>query len=171
MSFDIFAAGTPNFHFSRDNNPDDDVFSTAEVLNILSALGPHRNQVGLAIEETLAPDNFLNALKKLAETEVTHLFNSAAGFLALQKRARQGWIAISTRETHTFWVDTTGFSKYTFSPGSNPGRELFKAIKKDLDNTDMNNWGVLRMIAIVMTLYKNHLKENDHVMLSIELTN
>lgn len=170
MSFKVFAAGVPDFHFVRDNNPDDDVFDTADVLNTLNALGPSRLEVGLAIEETLAPNNIFSALSALATQECLHLMKSAVGFLALRKKARQGWIAVNTYESNFFWVDTARNSQYKFSPGADPGTEFFKAIKDDLIDTDLANWGVLRMIAVVLLKYKDHISDNDRVMLSIEIS-
>jgi len=171
MSFRIFAAGVPDFHFVRDNNPDDDVFDTAEVLNILSAIGPSAVQVGLGVEEVAAPNNVFNAAGKLASQAFTHMMASAVGTLHLhQKNRLGGWISVATRESNMFWADSVGFARYNFTGGGNPGKDFFRTINEALKKTDLDNWGVMRMLGIVMDKYKEHLRDGDPVMLSIEIS-
>ncbi len=171
MSFRIFAAGVPNFHFERDNNPDDDVFEVAEVLNAIRASGPSVGEAANAAAEYVTPNSYLGAISALARIEFLHLLKTSVDLLALRPKARQGWIAVAPREDHLLWPDTAGFAKYTFNPGSDPGTEFFNKIKGPLKETGMNNYGVLRMLAMVLSMYNNHISNSDPVMIQIQLFN
>lgn len=169
MSFRVFAAGVPNFHFERDNNPDDDIFEAAEVLNAIRASGPSIEGAASGVAEYVTPNSYLGAVNALARMEFLHLLKMSVDMLALRPKARQGWIAVAPRESHLLWPDTADFAKYSFSPGSDPGTEFFKKIKGPLKNTGMNNYGVLRMLALVLSMYNNHINDSDPVMIQIQL--
>ena len=172
MGFNIFAAGVPDFHYQRNNNPDDYIFEAAEVMNSLRASGPSATGVASGVAEYVTPNSYLGAVQALARIQFLRLMKQSVDLLAIRPHSGSRWISVSTRESHVLWVDDAGFGKYQFFPGSDPGTEFFEKIKKPLEDTDLNNYGVLRMIAMVVSMYHQHLDRTNsrHVMLSIELS-
>lgn len=169
MSFRIFAAGTPDFHFERDDNPDNDIFDTATVLNAFRSSSPTPMSVVEGVADYYTPNSLLEGLNAIATIEFLHMLKSAVTFLAMRPKASQGWIAIYPRESHLLWPDTVGAGEYKFRPGDDPGVEFFQAIKPALVKTDMNNYGMLRMLAVVLTMYNQHIRDSDPVMIQMQL--
>lgn len=170
MSFNVFASGVPHFHFERDNNPDDDLFEAASVVNALRATSPSAAGAASGAATYVTPNSYLGAVSALARMEFLHLLKTSVDLLAIRPRANNGWIAVSARETHILWPDTGGFAKYSFTPGRDPGTEFFQVIYPSLEEADMNNYGVLRMLALVLSMYNNHIDDSDPVAIQIQLT-
>ena len=51
MSFRIFASGTNGFRYSRDGNPDEDIFQAAAVMSAITASGPSAEGVYDGIQD------------------------------------------------------------------------------------------------------------------------
>ncbi len=170
MSFKIFASGSADFHYVRDNNPDDDVFETASIISALQSSGP---SVGGAIQgaaDYVIPNPYMTGVQAMARNEFLHLLQNAVSFLAMHPNSSNGWISGSFVEEHLLWGNTGGVARYDFSPGDNPGLEFFQRMKKSMEDSDMNNYGVLRVLALVIARFERHIGPDDSVMLNLQLT-
>lgn len=170
MSFRVFASGFPHFHYVKDNNPDEDVFETAAVLNALRSASPSGIGVVEGAADYLTPNSYLGGLKAMARMEFLHLLKNAVCFLAMHPRAKRGWISVVPVETHLIWPDTGALARYTFTPGHDPGTEFFRKINPALEAADMSNYGVLRVLALVLSKYDRYVGDSDEVRIQIELT-
>jgi hypothetical protein len=170
MSFRTFAAGGDDFHFERDNCIDQDFFDGIDIIHKLSTMDPSLRGAGeMAAGEVLpSAPSAVDAIVRLAEIEFLHNLNNAVSFLAMRAGAGNGWISLSTRQSHLLWPDTVTFSRYDFSPGNNPGAEFIRLIVPKLEETDMNNWGVLRMIGGVLAIYDQ--RSSGTPMINIQLS-
>ncbi len=170
MSFNVFAAGVPNFNYERSNCPDEDIFEAATVASALRSFNPSAAGVASAAGEYVTPNSTLGAINALATLQFLRLMKMSVDFLALRPRARNGWISVAPRVSHIIWPDTVGFAKFEFRHSSDPGTDFFNTIKDALVETDMNNYGVLRIIALVLSRYNDHISNSDHVMIQIQLS-
>jgi len=108
-------------------------------------------------------------METMATMEFLHLLNDSVCFLAMCSGASDGWISVSCTKTHTFWPDTRSFARYNFSPGDNPGAEFIRAIGPGLKETDMDNWGVLAALSIVLSKYSGQIGDDARPMINIML--
>jgi hypothetical protein len=175
MSFDIFAAGTDNFHYKRNGCEDGSTFEAMKIITILQSLDVS-SMAHLAITGTggvidyKAP-GITDLLIAHAEREMLHNLSNAVCFLAMNPNSSDGWIYVNATETHTFWADTARAAKYSFSPGDSPGAEFVSSIVNCLKDTDLTNFGVLQHMAVVLTRFSQHIDETMPPKISITLTN
>jgi len=66
--------------------------------------------------------------------------------------------------------DTTSFARYNFQPGDEPGAEFMKKIGHGLTHTDLNKWGVLAALVLVLAGFVGKLNDNDIPMLLITIS-
>ena len=90
MSFDIFAAGSRNFHFTRDNNPDNDIFEAADVASALHSTSPSATGVLEGAIEYGSPSPYFAGLSAIATIEFLHMLKNAVDFLAMRPGASSG---------------------------------------------------------------------------------
>lgn len=175
MSFSIFASGVAlgkAFHYYRENCIDEDSFNVIELVSTLSEM--HHNAIGLAeasaetIISKLIPGSAPDGMGTIAFLEFLHTLRNIVDSLAMCDGAKNGRIVIFTKE-NSFWGDDYGNAEYKFDPGTDPGTEFVKAIGPCLEATDMNNWGVLRAMIIVLTLYSNAVGQSGKPNITIQL--
>lgn len=175
MSFNIFASGVANgqpFHFYREDCIDGDDFVIAELISTLS--GMQQNAIGVAqataetITSKLIPGGDADAMGTLAFYELRHILKNVVDSLAMCDDASNGRIVVFSKNSGIF-SDSYGEGRYYFYPGNDPGTEFVRAIGKCLEDTDMNNWGVLRAMIIVMTRYSELLGQSGKPILQIQL--
>jgi hypothetical protein len=142
MSFNIFAAGSGDFHYTKKGFIDADTFEPMKIVSALMKMEPTGLGAANAYIGYKTP-GITNLMSSLATMEFLHNLNNAVSFLAMCTGASDGWISVSTTQTHLLWPDSRGFAQYNFQPGDNPGAEFIKRIGPSLKDTDMNNWGVL----------------------------
>ncbi len=188
MSFRVFAAGSIGFHFAKDNNPDMEIFEAAVVASALvegsDPSGKIVEHVGAGAAAAVAvgqgvADALLHpvsdhavyheALAAHATAEFLHCLDDTVTLLAACSGANDGCISVYSCQSHLLWPDTVGFASYCFSPGDYAGREFFQAIKSSLEKTDMNNYGVLRILSIVLAKYYEHIGESGTPWINIQL--
>jgi hypothetical protein len=169
MGFRIFAAGTKGFHFVKDHVIDGSEFETIKVVAILQTMELSKLGVVGAVIDHQAP-GITDLMVSLATKEFLHNLNNAVSFLAMKSGASNGWIAVSSTQKNTLWADTVSFAKYDFRPGNSPGAEFIKKIGPGLKETDMNNFGVLMALGIVLSKYSNHISDSDTPMINIQLS-
>ena len=175
MGFDIFATGTDKFHYERNGCEDGSTFEFIKVVTILQGLDATSTGtiaitgVGGAIDY-VAP-GITDLMIALATQEMLHNLSNAVCFLAMNSNSSDGWIYVHATETNTFWADTVRSAKYKFSPGDSPGAEFVSAIGRCLKDTDLDNFGVLQHLSIVLSRYSNHIDDSMTPKISISLTN
>ncbi len=174
MSFSIFAAGTRGrgrrvFNYSKDNCLDSGDFDSPAVLSMIpsspTAAGVIENMVG-------SPDSHIDGavragISRIAEMQFVHMIVTGVTLLAMN--ARGGIITVSCRESNMFWVDTSSYAAYHISR-SNPGRGFLREILPGLKSTDLNNFGVLGQIAIVISQYDSALPNSVRPHLNIQIS-
>lgn len=170
MGFSIFASGTDNFHFSKDDCIDDSDIDMVDLISKFQGMEPTWMGAGATAVDIVQPSaGIIDLMQTMATMEFLHLLSNAVCFLAMKQRASTGWIFVAARETHVLWPDTGGNAKYKFYPGDSPGTEFVKKIAPALKEADMANWGVLRMLALVLAKFDNHIADSARPMINIEL--
>ena len=169
MGFRIFAAGTKGFHYVRDNVVDGSEFETVKIVATLMNMELSASGVGGAAMDHQAP-GITDLMVSMATMESLHNLNNAVSFLATNASSGNGWISVSSTQKNILWTDTMSFVKYNFKPGNNPGAEFIKKIGPGLKETDMNNFGVLMALAIVINKYSNRISDSDTPILNIQLS-
>lgn len=170
MSFRIFAAGSHNFHFERDNCIDSDDVDLVDLISKFQGMEPTWMGAGQVAVDIAQPSaGIIDLMSAMATMEFCHLLSQAVCFLAMKGGAANGWIFVAAREEHVLWPDTGGNGKYEFYPGDSPGTEFLRKIKPALEEADMANWGVLRMLTLVLSRYDAHIPDSARPMINIEL--
>jgi hypothetical protein len=170
MGFRIFAAGTRDFHYTRDNCIDDSDIDMVDLMSKLQTMEPSRaGVISTAIDIAQPSAGILDLMQTMATMEFLHLLNNAVSFLAMKPQASNGWIFVSARESHVLWPDTGGNGEYRFDPGENPGYEFMRAVGPALREADMANWGVLRELALCLTRFDSHIG-NGRPCITIQLS-
>lgn len=174
MSFSIFATGAEEFYYQRNDREDGSTFDLIKVITILQGLDIASTGT-LAITGTggvidyYAP-GITDLMIALATREMLHNISNAVCLLAMNSSSSDGWIYVNATETNTFWADTARSAKYKFSPGDSPGAEFISRIGPCLKDTDLDNFGVLQHISIVLSRFSNHIEDSTTPKISISLT-
>jgi hypothetical protein len=175
MSFNIFASGVANgqtFHFYRENCIDGDDFNIADLISTLQ--GMNQNVIGVAqaaaesVISKMISGSAADAMGTVAFLEFLHVLKDQIDSLAMCDDAANGRIIVYTKKWHLI-QDTYGTGQYLFPKSIDPGTEFVRAIGPALEATEMNNWGVLRAMVIVLTLYSNAVGQSGKPMLMIQL--
>jgi hypothetical protein len=175
MSFNIFASGVANgkpFSYYRENCIDGDDFVVIELISTLSSM--HHNAIGVAQSSAetfiskIIPGSAPDGMGTIAFLEFHHVLKNIIDCLAMCDDASNGHITVFSKKSGIF-SDTYGDGRYEFSPRTDPGTEFVRAIGKCLEDTDMNNWGVLRAMVIVLTQYSNQIGQSGKPNLMIQL--
>lgn len=175
MGFDIFAAGTNNFHYKRSGCEDGSTFEVMKVITCLQSLDvrslAHAGITGTGAVIDYAAPGITDLVIALAEREMLHNLSNAVCLLAMNPNASDGWIYVNATEENTFWANTVRAGKYSFSPCDSPAAEFVSAIKNCLKDTDLTNFGVLQHLAVVLTRFEQHIDDSMTPKISITLTN
>ncbi|HLA94326.1 MAG TPA: hypothetical protein VK612_01300 [Pyrinomonadaceae bacterium] len=123
-----------------------------------------------AVDIVQPSKGIMDLMQTMATMEFLHMLSNAVCFLAMKSGASDGWISVSARESHLLWPDTGGNGQYKFDPGESPGTEFIKKIGPALKAADMANWGVLRMLAIVLAKFDNHIDSSARPIINIQLS-
>jgi hypothetical protein len=171
MSFRIFAAGSEDFHFIKDDNIDQDSFDTIKTLAILQNMEPTKmGAVGAVAEKVLPSAGITDLMNSMAAMEFLHNLDNAVSFLAMCSGSSDGWISVSSTKRNYIFPNTSGFFRYNFLPGDSPGSEFIRGITPGLKNTEMNTWGVLFVLANVLSKFYNHIGDSGRPIINIQLS-
>ena len=171
MSFRIFAAGTGKFNFMQDDCIDDSDIDMVDLISKFFGMEASWQGLGEVGVDIVKPEKgIIDLMQSMATQEFLHNLSNSISFLAMCSGSSQGWVSVSARETHTLWPDSVGIGTYRFDPGEMPGTEFVKKISPALKTADMANWGVLRMLGIVIAKYSNHIGSSATPMLNIQLS-
>jgi hypothetical protein len=170
MGFSIFASGSANFHYERDNNIDGDDFTAVSIISAFQTTSPKvADAAGDAAGLVLPSVSITDGMAAAARIELVHLIDLAVSTMAMQ--ASDGAkIFVSCRKTHLLWPDTMASAQYTFDPGDSPGAEFFKAIRPALTATDFDTWGTLGALVQALGRYSNYIDSGTNPRLIIQLT-
>lgn len=170
MSFRVFAAGLEDFHYSQNNNADGDVFEAAAVMSAVRSAGAGRIGVASSLASS-EPRVMRDGIRGIARMNSLQILRIAVTRLATCTGARQGRITVSARRSRLagLWPDASGFARYNFMPNANPCSDFMQRIIPTLEATDMNNYGVLNTLAIVLSDYHAHIGRAGRPMIQIHL--
>jgi len=171
MGFTIFAAGSGKFHYKKENCIDDSAFDTIDLLAKLQGMEPSWMGAGATAVDIAQPSaGIVDLMKTMATMEFLHNLSNAVCFLAMKAQSADGWISVLATQSHLLWPDTGGNATYRFAPGNSPGAEFVKKISPALKEADMANWGVLRMLGMVLAKYSSHIDDNAKPIINIQLS-
>lgn len=169
MGFRIFASGAEGFHYEKDKCIDGSEFNTMKIIATLQNM--ERTALGVADAYiSHKTPGITDLMVSIATQESLHNLKNAVSFLAMHPNVKAGWISVNATEKNMLWADTVRLSTYRFFPGDLPGSEFVKTISKTLEDTDMNNFGVLMQLAIVLSKFSNHISNSTKPIINISLT-
>jgi hypothetical protein len=179
MGFSIFAwgfrgfqsggkAARSAFHYSRSNCLDQGDF---EPPKLLSMIPDSPDAGGVAKKIVGTPESHIGGatvkgMFKIAELEFAHLV--ATGVTLLGMHGSGGSISVYCYQGKWYWADSNSFVTYRYG-GGNPGKRFLKTIAPGLVKTELNNFGVLAQIAIVLSEYDKTLPGSVAPMLRLEI--
>ena len=170
MGFSIFASGTNKFHFSQKDCIDDSDIDMVDFISKFQGMEPSWMGAGEVVVDIAKPSKgIIDLMQSMATTEFMHMLSNAVCFLAMKEGSANGKISVSAIEEHFLWPDTGGVADYEFNPGDSPGTEFIKKIAPALKKADMANWGVLRMLALVLAKFENHISDSATPRINIAL--
>ncbi len=176
MGFRIFANGhrgyrrrsgrvRRSFIYSRNNCLDRSDFDPPKLLAMIpgspSLAGVLENQVGTA--ESNAAEAMQAGIYAQAKMIFAHQVVNQVNLLAMH--GQHGNISLYCHEKNRFWADSNSYT-YCYLWGVNPGRE---EIGPGLEKTDLNNFGVLHMLARVLGRYEMKLPRSAVASIRIEI--
>ena len=172
--FDIFAAGTGNFHYERKGCEDGSTFEVIKVITILQSLDVGSlGRAGIAGvgggADYVAP-GITDVLMTYAMKEMLHNISNAVCIMAMNSNSSSGWIYVDATEKNTFWADTKRSAKYKFSPGNSPGAEFIMTIAPCLKDTGLGNFGVLQHLSAALSKFANKIDDSTPPQINISLT-
>jgi hypothetical protein len=178
MGFSMFAVAQ-DFRYDRDDILDGDDFDSIKILAVLQSIEPinkdswltniNMSYVGAAADKYQPSAGMVDLAGGIAAMEFLHLLKNAIDCLAMCD-SENGSIAVSCRQTHTFWADDVRFAKFYFSTSSDPGTDFMRTIKSALVDTSLNNWGVLRALTGVLSSYYEYIGQAGTPKIIIYLT-
>lgn len=189
MSFRAFAYGEPSFHYQRNDNVEGEEFNSLQLLALLAGMGPGRGELipgnaplmvgkavggrAIGVAGSYSPSRDMgSAAMALASREFLEMLTNTVSFLAISPGAGgdNARILVTARNRHALWPTTIRFASYNFSPGDDPGTEFVRTISPSLKETDLNHWGVLRSLVLILSQYSNWITDtNTTPFISIEL--
>jgi hypothetical protein len=177
MGFSMFAVGNDAFRYDRDNIIDGDDFDSIKILAVLQSIEPVKDYhapinmsfVGAATEHFQPSADMIDLAGGIAVMEFLHMLKNSLDLLAMCD-SENGFIALSAKQTHTFWADDVRFVKFYFCNSADPGTDFVRTIKSALTDTGMNNWGVLRALAGVLNSFYEHIGQSGTPKICIYLT-
>lgn len=173
MGFRIWAYGVRGknrkpFHYMKDNCLDQGDF---EPPKLLSMLPDSPDAAGVAKKIVGTPESHIGGAEvkgvmKIAELVFAHHVMQGVQFLAMHGQG--GSISVYCYQKKWYWADANSFVNYHIF-GSNPGKEFLRTISPGLKKTELNNFGVLGQIAIVLSEYDRKLPKSSRAHLRMEI--
>jgi len=177
MSFGIWASGLRGFkngkardifNYSKSNCLDRGDFDPPKVLSMIPS---SPNAAGVAEKIVGTPESHVggaevNGMSKIAELIFAHHVIQGINFLRMHGSG--GSVSVYCYQKKWYWADANSFVNFNFF-GADPGREFLKRIGPGLKATELNNFGVLAQIAIVLSEYDRKLPKHATPNLRIEI--
>ncbi|REJ77855.1 MAG: hypothetical protein DWQ47_15955 [Acidobacteria bacterium] len=179
MGFDIHAWGyrghksgskegrTP-FRYSKKDCLDQEDF---EPPKLLAMIPDSPDAAGVAKKIVGTPEGHVGGaevqgMMKIAEMIFAHQIVQGVMFLAMHGRA--GQISVYCHQKKWYWADANSFVN-CYLYGTNPGKEFLRSISPGLKKTELNNFGVLAQISIILSKYDRKLPKHTDANLRIEI--
>lgn len=175
MSFSIHAAGVGRgggFVYTRRNCADGDIFEAAAIMSALRSSSPTRVGAAEGVASYTVPSESsarMDGIRGIARMEFIHLLQNGVGMLASCEGARQGWLSVTANQSHIAWPATNRIARYNFLPGVNSACEFMQTMMPVLTGTEMNNYGVLRGLAMALNGYYYNIGTTGRPMLLVQL--
>ena len=179
MSFNIYVSGLTGttsgggrkpFRYSKDNCFDQGDFEPPVLLAMIPSAPTAKavaEKVGGTQEEYLA-NSVINGMAKIAEIELAGMVRLGVDQLAMHTGT--GEISVYCVQEDWLWGTTNSYVNFKFYGGADPGKEFLKKISPGLVKTGLNNFGVLRQIAIALGEYNSALPGSASPYLNISLS-
>lgn len=180
MSFRIWAVGLrgfsrksnkarENFHYIKRDCLDQSDF---EPPKLLSMIPDSPDLGGIAKKVVGTPESHIGGAEvkgmfKIAELIFAHQVVTGINLLALNGSG--GSVSVYCHQNKWYWADANSFVDVHISRGGNPGKEFLRRIGPGLEKTELNNFGVLAQISIVLSKYDSALPRSALPHLRIEL--
>ncbi|HUF02743.1 MAG TPA: hypothetical protein VMM38_01060 [Aridibacter sp.] len=181
MGFDMFAwgfrgyksvskAAREPFHYSKKNCLSQGDF---EPPALLSMVPDSPNAAGVAKKIVGTPESHVGGatvkgMMKIAEMEFAHLVSTGVTLLAMNGSG--GNISVYCFQKKWYWADANNFETFYYSTSVNPGKDFLKTISPGLVKTELNDFGVLGQIAIVLSEYNRKLPNGVAPILRMEIS-
>src|SRR5262249_34640580 len=158
MSFMIHAAGPFGF-YTRYNQVDGDIFQAARVASTLLSLEPSVSGVISAGADQVAPSvSAIDALETQTNSTFIQLLRDEVNHVAHEAHsAEDGWIAVATRVSRSYWADEASFARFYFRGSTDPGTDFIMTILPALTETGFNNFGVFQSMYRALNAYRDHM--------------
>lgn len=175
MSFKINANGTKGFHYARAENPDENLFTAADIISAMGSVsGPNLKGLDGGVADYFSPSidgTTRDAISSYAKLGFTYALTTAVNRLAAFRFAARGSIGVSVTRSKLLG-DKMEFARYTFTPGIQPGLEFVRTIAPTLETTGLNHYGSLRALTDILNKYYAFLDdEKDPPVILIEILN
>lgn len=179
MSFNIYASGLLGgvngggrkpFRYSKDGcfaNGDLDLPVLVAMLPSALTTKAVAEKIGGTQEEYLSA-SVTGGMAKVAEIELAAMVRLGVDILAM--RGNGGEIGVYCLQEDWLWGNTNSYVNFKLSNSQNPGRDFLKKISPGLVKTELNNFGVLRQIAIALSKYNQELPGSASPYLNISLS-
>lgn len=156
------------FRYQKSNCLDQGDFEPPKLLSMLPS---SPNVAGVATKIVGTPESHIGGaevkgIMRIAELQFAHLVVSGVNFLALHGKG--GSISVYCHQKKWYWADENSFVN-SFIMGGNPGKEFLKDILPGLKKTELNNFGVLAQLSIVLSEYDRKLPKHAQPNLRIEI--
>jgi hypothetical protein len=142
-----------------------------KTISILSTMEPNGTGVTTALVDKLFQSAGVPELvEAIATIELLQSVCDAVDLLSI-KADDSAFISVFSKKPRLILSDITTCSNYQFIPGDSPGKEFIQRIGKGLEETDLDNFGVLAALVVVMAKYSDFIDGKDvPVMLRFELS-
>ena len=172
MSFRIFAAGTGNFHYTRNGLDFGDVYDVADGLSRIASVtgGARSAATGIVTDAATPTSGVRQALNAYGQIEGLHLLHDSVEMMVVDMGSVQ--VMVYARQARTFWVDNTAVATVMLAnDDDDPAVTFLRRVNPVLAETEMNTFGVLAAIAGVMTRFSTEgaRADNGRCMLNIQI--
>jgi hypothetical protein len=172
MSFKIFAVGKisngESITVVKDNCPDDDSF---DVGVLTSALHLMAGDPAAAIEAQVPNEGaaYVEAYKGLAKIESAHNLVTAVNYLQLESAAANGKIKVACLEKNLLLPNKSAAADFVFT-GNNSGADFMRKLLPVLEETNMNNYGVLMQLWLFISKVARKIGPNvqPHIVITLD---
>jgi len=179
MSFNIYASGLLGtvsgggrkpFKYSKDGCFDSGDFDPPALVSMLPATKDWKGvaeKIGGTQEEYLSA-SVVKGMTKIAEIELAAMVRLGVDMLAM--RGNGGEIVVYCVQEDWLWGNTNSYANFKLNSSQDPGRDFLKKIGPGLVKTELNNFGVLRQLAMALSKYNSDLSGYASPYLNISLS-
>jgi len=179
MGFNIFAwgyrghaagqqIGRPPFQYSKNDCLTEGDFEPSELLKVLPTSQYAANTAKRVVGD---PESQIGGatVKGMLEVGKMQFAELISQFVTLLGVGKKGEIAVYCYQDNTIWYNTNSFETFYFGATGNPGKEFLKKISPGLVKTELNDFGVLRELVLVLGGYYFEKPKGAKTMLRIEI--